>query len=107
MDTTGVSPAVSMVRNVGDTAPVIGGLRRFGAACLDLAYVAAGRFDAFWERGLMPWDMAAGLLLVREAGGIVSDLDGRDRMLATGHVLAGNSTLHRRLLALLAKPAAP
>jgi len=77
------------------------GVRRFGAAALDLAYVAAGRFDGFWERGLKPWDMAAGILLVREAGGFVSDLDGGERALETGHILAANETLHPMLLKLL------
>ena len=60
----------------------VAGLRRFGAAALDLAWVAAGRLDAYWERNLSPWDMAAGLLLVREAGGFVTDLDGNDAMFA-------------------------
>jgi myo-inositol-1(or 4)-monophosphatase len=77
------------------------GLRRFGAASLDLAWVAAGRFDAYWERNLAPWDLAAGILLVREAGGFVSDLDGGDAILAKGHVAAGNDTMHRELLRLL------
>jgi len=77
------------------------GLRRFGAATLDLAWVAAGRFDAYWERDLSPWDLAAGILLVREAGGFVSDLDGRDGILAKGEVAAGNDTMHRELLRLL------
>ncbi|HEY1361366.1 MAG TPA: inositol monophosphatase family protein [Xanthobacteraceae bacterium] len=79
----------------------IAGLRRFGAASLDLAWVAAGRFDAYWERGLSPWDMAAGIALIREAGGFVTDLDGGDAMLAAGSVLAGNETIHRELLHLL------
>jgi myo-inositol-1(or 4)-monophosphatase len=82
----------------------VAGLRRFGAATLDLAWVAAGRLDAFWERDLSPWDLAAGLLMVREAGGFVSDLDGADEMLAKGHILAGNETMHRELLRLI-KPA--
>jgi myo-inositol-1(or 4)-monophosphatase len=80
-----------------------GGLRRLGSACLDLAYVAAGRFDGYWERGLSPWDLAAGSLLVREAGGRVLDLDGKPDAMATGNVLAANSDLfdelHRRLRA--------
>jgi myo-inositol-1(or 4)-monophosphatase len=79
----------------------VAGLRRFGAATLDLAWVAAGRLDAYWERNISPWDMAAGLLLVREAGGYVSDLEGGDAMLAKGNVLAGNETMHRQLLRLL------
>jgi myo-inositol-1(or 4)-monophosphatase len=79
----------------------VAGLRRFGAAALDLAYVAAGRFDAYWERNLSPWDMAAGLLLVREAGGFVTDLLGNDAMFATGDIIAGNETMHREVLGLL------
>ncbi len=77
------------------------GLRRYGAATLDLAWVAAGRFDAYWERDLSPWDLAAGILLVREAGGFVSDIDGGDAILSKGHVVAGNETMHRELLRLL------
>ncbi len=77
------------------------GLRRLGAAALDLAWIAAGRFDAYWERDLSPWDMAAGLLLVREAGGFVSDLDGKDAILTKGQIAAGNDTMHRELLRLL------
>ncbi|KYO51212.1 MAG: inositol monophosphatase [Tistrella sp.] len=71
-----------------------GGIRRFGSAALDLAYVAAGRFDAFFELDLQPWDMAAGVILVREAGGFVSDLTGGDGMLTSGHIIAGNTTVH-------------
>jgi len=77
------------------------GLRRYGAATLDLAWVAAGRFDAFWERDLSAWDMAAGILLVREAGGFVSDLDGGDAIMAKHQIAAGNETMHRELLRLL------
>ena len=70
------------------------GVRRFGAASLDLAYVAAGRYDAFWEEGLAPWDVAAGILLVREAGGYVSDLKGGQTMLHGRSILATNGLLH-------------
>jgi myo-inositol-1(or 4)-monophosphatase len=77
------------------------GIRRFGAASLDLAYVAAGRFDGFWEHGLMPWDMAAGIVLVREAGGVISDMAGGDQMFANGHVICANEHLHPKLLKLL------
>lgn len=77
------------------------GVRRFGAAALDLAWTAAGRFDAYWERDLMPWDIAAGILLVREAGGMVTDLEGAGRMLETGNLLAANEMLHRPVLDLL------
>jgi myo-inositol-1(or 4)-monophosphatase len=77
------------------------GVRRFGSAALDLAYVAAGRYDGFWEFGLSPWDVAAGLLLVREAGGFVSDLAGGQNMLTSGDVLAANGPLHLPLAALI------
>jgi myo-inositol-1(or 4)-monophosphatase len=77
------------------------GVRRFGAAALDLAYVAAGRLDGFWEYGLQPWDIAAGLLLVREAGGYVSDLAGGHAMMQTGDILAANDHLHLPLAALI------
>src|SRR5690348_14463741 len=77
------------------------GVRRMGAAALDLAYVAAGRFDGFWEFGLSPWDIAAGVLLVREAGGYVTELDGGAAMLASGSVLAANDRLHGEIATLL------
>ena len=79
----------------------VAGLRRFGSAALDLAFIAAGRFDGYWERGLSPWDMAAGILLVREAGGYVTDLQGKDTMLTTGDIIAGNEIIHRDLLGAL------
>jgi myo-inositol-1(or 4)-monophosphatase len=74
------------------------GIRRTGAAALDLAWVAAGRFDGFWERNLRPWDLAAGIVILREAGGFISDADGKDRMLETGSVVAGNEAIQRNLL---------
>lgn len=77
------------------------GVRRFGSAALDLAYVAAGRYEGFWEIGLKPWDIAAGVILVREAGGYVSELDGGHDMLQTGNVLAANDHLHLPLGSLL------
>ena len=83
----------------------VAGLRRFGAAALDLAWVAAGRVDAYWERNLSPWDMAAGLLMVREAGGFATDLDGRDDPLAKAEIIAGNETIHRELMALVRQAA--
>ena len=76
----------------------VAGLRRFGAAALDLAWVAAGRLDGYWERDVKAWDMAAGLLIVREAGGFVSDCDGADEMLAKGNIVAGNESIHKELL---------
>lgn len=77
------------------------GVRRCGAAALDLAFVAAGRFDAFWERGLSPWDIAAGTLLVREAGGFVTDTAGREKAMEHGDIVAGNEAIHRHLVGLL------
>ncbi len=77
-------------------------MRRTGSAALDLAWTAAGRFDTYWERGIKPWDMAAGILLVREAGGVVSDLAGGPNMFDRSEVLASNSTLHKEFLPLLA-----
>ncbi|MEK9726096.1 MAG: inositol monophosphatase family protein [Rhodospirillaceae bacterium] len=77
------------------------GVRRFGAAALDLAYVAAGRYEGFWERGLQPWDCAAGIVLVREAGGFVSDFKGRDKALTGEEIVAANDALHAPLRKLL------
>jgi myo-inositol-1(or 4)-monophosphatase len=82
------------------------GIRRTGAAALDLAWVAAGRFDGFWERNLRAWDLAAGIVILREAGGFVSDADGKDRMLDSGSVVAGNETIQRKLLKALKAAAA-
>ena len=79
----------------------VAGLRRFGAAALDLGWVAAGRLDGYWERSLSPWDMAAGIALVREAGGFVTDLDGRDVSPASAGILAANEAIHRELLRVL------
>jgi len=79
----------------------VAGLRRFGAAALDLAFIAAGRFDGYWERNLSPWDMAAGILMVREAGGFITDLDGGEAMFTAGHIIAGNETIHRELLRII------
>jgi myo-inositol-1(or 4)-monophosphatase len=78
-------------------APQVAGIRRFGAASLDLAWVAAGRFEGFWESGLSPWDTAAGCLLVREAGGFVTDWRGTSLAICDKQVLAGNDALHSRL----------
>jgi myo-inositol-1(or 4)-monophosphatase len=77
------------------------GIRRPGAAALDLAYVAAGRLDGFWEIGLSPWDMAAGSLLILEAGGLVSDFDGEPRYLADGRIVCGSPKIFPQLLQLV------
>ena len=81
----------------------VAGMRRFGAAALDLAAVAAGRLDGYWEDGLMPWDVAAGVLLVREAGGFVTDMDGNDDVINGGDVVAGNESIHRQLRTVLSE----
>ena len=79
---------------LGVLMPQIAGIRRFGAASLDLAFVAAGRFDGFWESGLNPWDVAAGVVLVREAGGYVSEVGGGGNPVTGNSILAANSHLH-------------
>ena len=91
-------------RSLAETGAVMAissGIRRFGAASLDLAYVAAGRVDGFWERGINLWDTAAGIVLVREAGGIVSDFQGRTDGLKGDDVVCANEYLHPQLLKLL------
>jgi myo-inositol-1(or 4)-monophosphatase len=79
----------------------VAGLRRFGAASLDMAFVAAGRLDGYWERNLQAWDMAAGQIVVREAGGIVSGISGDDDALKTGNVICGNEFVHAELVKIL------
>ncbi len=79
------------------------GLRRTGAAAIDLAWVAAGRFDAYWDHNLGPWDMAAGIVLVREAGGLVGDLEGGTDMLDRGSIVAGNQGIMKALTDVLTK----
>jgi len=84
-------------RVLGETA----GIRRFGAAALDLAFVAAGRFDAYWERGLNNWDVCAGIVLVREAGGVVCEIDGGPRPALNASILATNAELSDKARALI------
>src|SRR5947209_1435083 len=79
----------------------VAGLRRFGAASLDMAFVAAGRLDGYWERNLQAWDMAAGQIIVREAGGIVSGINGNDDPLVTRSVICGNEFVHAELVKIL------
>jgi myo-inositol-1(or 4)-monophosphatase len=83
------------------------GLRRAGAATLDLAYVAAGRLDGFWEFGLSPWDMAAGSLLITEAGGLVGDLEGNGGYMESGNIVAGNPKIFSQLIQALAPHLTP
>ncbi|TVQ84332.1 MAG: inositol monophosphatase [Micavibrio sp.] len=77
--------------------------RRMGAACLDLAYVAAGRYDGFWEAGLSPWDVGAGALIVKEAGGFLTDIDGKADYIYGGSIIAANPRIHAPLLQLVAQ----
>jgi myo-inositol-1(or 4)-monophosphatase len=88
-------------RQMERVADECGGLRRLGTCSLDLAYVAAGRQDGFWEFGAKPWDIAGGILLVREAGGRVGRLEGDDDLLAEGTLVAGNPEIYLRLRAIL------
>ena len=89
-------------RIFGAVAPQVAGIRRFGSAALDLAWVAAGRYDGYWESGLKPWDVAAGVLLVKEAGGFVTDFRGGDRAMERNEFLAANDGLHSKLHKLVA-----
>ena len=90
------------LKQLGAVMAVSAGVRRFGSAALDLAYVAAGRYEGFWEIGLHPWDLAAGIVLVREAGGFTSDFDGGNAMMASGGIIAANDRLHEKFLKILA-----
>lgn len=91
----GIAPYMAVMPKIMERTA---GLRRAGSAALDLCDVACGRFDAFWEYRLAPWDVAAGILMIREAGGIVTDLDGRPAAVAHGPIVAGNPTMHAWLL---------
>ncbi|MFN8819515.1 MAG: inositol monophosphatase family protein, partial [Holosporaceae bacterium] len=84
-------------KQLNNIAGQVSGVRRMGAAALDLAYTAAGRYEAYWEEGCYPWDLAAGIIMVREAGGMVSELDGGDQVLHGGTIFASNANLHDEL----------
>jgi len=95
-----IDPYLETLKSIaGQTA----GIRRMGAASLDLAYVAAGRYDGFWEMNLKPWDIAAGLLLVKEAGGLASDFRGGNSMLETGNIVCGSPGVFKPLLQTVGK----
>ncbi|MFD2204121.1 inositol monophosphatase family protein [Kiloniella antarctica] len=89
------------LREINAVMAQTAGVRRWGAAALDLAYVAAGRYDAFWERDLSPWDVAAGMLIVSEAGGAVTQIDGRQFKLENKSILCANIDLHPKMVKLL------
>ena len=95
-----------LLKEVAAVMAISGGTRRLGSAALDLAYVACGRTDLYWERDLQTWDIAAGIILVREAGGFVTSADGGAEPLAARSVACGNEVLHRELIGLLRKAAA-
>ncbi|MER2511368.1 inositol monophosphatase family protein [Nitrosomonas ureae] len=103
-DLTHIDAYFAMLR---DIVPRITGIRRPGSAALDLAYVAAGRYDGFWEMGLAPWDMAAGCLLITEAGGLVGDLEGNGTHLESGQIIAGNPKVFAQLLQVIAPHLTP
>ena len=90
------------MQQLGAVLRVTSGVRRAGAAAVDLCHVAMGALDGFWELSLAPWDVAAGTLIVREAGGVVTRLDGSSDVIGTGPLLAGNPTIHAALGATLA-----
>ncbi|MBV9558623.1 MAG: inositol monophosphatase [Pseudolabrys sp.] len=89
------------LREMGALQNKVAGFRRFGAASLDFAFVAAGRLDGYWERNLSPWDIAAGQIIAREAGGIVSGIEGHDNAMTTGNVVCGNEFVHAELVKIL------
>jgi myo-inositol-1(or 4)-monophosphatase len=99
-----VDPYLGMLRDVMKSTA---GVRRAGSAALDLAYVAAGRLDAFWEIGLAPWDMAAGSLMITEAGGLVGDLEGNEGWMETGYIVAGTPKVFGELVQMLAPHLTP
>ena len=91
----------NFVKELEAVMPQVAGIRRFGAAALDLAYVAAGRFDGFWEEGLGPWDCAAGILLIKEAGGFVSPVVPGENLLSSGSIIVSNTEIHEPLVKLI------
>ncbi|MEE2995626.1 MAG: inositol monophosphatase family protein [Pseudomonadota bacterium] len=97
-DRTGRKSFMVMLKAVMETTA---GVRRLGSAALDLAYVAAGRYEGFWETGLLPWDIAGGIVIVREAGGLVSEIDGRNSVLFGNSIIATNQSLYNPLRKLL------
>ncbi len=104
-----VSPRnrMAFARTLGALMPQVAGVRRFGAAALDLAWVAAGRYDGYWEFGVHPWDVCAGMLLVREAGGFVTDPTGDGDPRDTADIVAANPHLHAKLIEITAAALAP
>ena len=100
---TGKSGHDDFLKEAAEVMAVSAGIRRFGVASLDLAYVAAGRFDGFWEQNLAEWDIAAGIIIAREAGAMVSQLNGGNKMLEKGDILATNGGSNRAMLDIFRK----
>jgi myo-inositol-1(or 4)-monophosphatase len=96
-------PVPSMLGELKDVMPQVAGIRRTGSAALDLAYVAAGRFDAYWETGILPWDIAAGMVIVKEAGGFVGSIGTKESPLTSRSILAANPDIHPKLEDILKK----
>jgi myo-inositol-1(or 4)-monophosphatase len=97
---TSVANQLAFARTLSQLMPRVAGIRRFGSAALDLCWTAAGRYDGYWESGIHPWDIAAGMLIVREAGGYATDAEGHDTI--SGDVIAANPHLHKPLLDIVA-----
>ncbi len=97
----GISGHSQFLRQLAAVMAISAGVRRFGSAALDLAYVAAGRYDGYWEKGIHPWDMAAGIVITREAGCLVSEIDGGGDMMKNQSILAANGNLHSPLSKIL------
>lgn len=95
------NPVDESLKQLRAVMPQVAGVRRFGAAALDLAYVAAGRYDGYWEAGLSPWDIAAGIIIVKEAGGFVNPLKVGQNVLKSGSLIATNSSISEKLTTLL------
>lgn len=96
--TQGTANDTLQLRQLAEINPAVAGIRRSGSICLDMAWLAAGRFDGVWEAGLKPWDVAPGQLLVKEAGGVVTDFAGAQGSVWNGQIVAGNETLQSQLL---------
>lgn len=98
---TGTQDDARTLGQLAKISPAVAGMRRTGSACTDLAWLAAGRFDGYWEARLSPWDIAAGILLVREAGGFISDYEGKNKSLENGEIIAGNEAIQAALLKII------
>jgi myo-inositol-1(or 4)-monophosphatase len=98
MPWVGMKGHARYLKELHQIMPHTAGIRRMGSAALDLAWVAAARFDGFWERGLKSWDIAAGIVLVREAGGFIAEIDGGDDVLGTGNIAGGNEVMLQQVM---------